>query len=343
MDGRKTKEARERASVRFKGKKPNVVFLTWEQMNTVTEALRADGSLIITQQLWKQLQPKLNLNNMSYARRATASGFEPRIGFDWSEYVWGKHSTKALVQIRCIHCLTVYAGLAVKLFARRHSVQVCPKCYSGRYLHDAAWRAKNAASQTVAQNKPETLKKHRENSRAMWVGDHGKLMREAQQRTVSDPTYRANMARVMRNKWASDPCYRDRINGKGVYKHVGTYEGSIVYHSKLELAFLLWCADNEKSVVRCDFSVPYIGPIDGKEHDYYPDFVVDGVIVEVKGQRWIDTSPSTYRAKIDALAKHCNANGTAYRVVLDKDLKAYGKRANAYHEAQKQNSHPVQG
>jgi len=72
-----------------------------------------------------------------------------------------------------------------------------------------------------------------------------------------------------------------------------------------------------------------------KEHDYYPDFVVEGAIVEVKGQRWIDASPPTYQAKIEALAKYCSANGMAYRVVLDRDLKAYAKRAFVYHEAQK--------
>lgn len=343
MDGRKTQAARERASVRFKGKKPNVILLMQEQMGAVTEALRADGSLLITQRLWSQLEPVLGINRMTYARRSTLSGFEPKIGFDWDEYEWGVHSTKALVQIRCIHCQAVYVGLAVKLFARRHHVQACPKCYVERYLYDEEWRAKNSASQSIAQNRPETLERHRENSRAQWVGDHGKLMREAQLKAVSKPAYRDNMARVMRDKWASDPDYRDRVSGKGVYKHVGTYDGVTVYHSKLELAFLLWCAHRGKRVVRCDFSVPYVDPVDGKEHDYYPDFVVDGAIVEVKGQRWIDASPPTWRAKLEALAKYCDANQRSYRVVLDTDLKDYSRLANAYHEAQKQGSRPVQG
>lgn len=233
--------------------------------------------------------------------------------------------------------------LAFRLSFRKHKVQACPKCYSERYLYDEEWCAKNSASQSVAQNRPETLEKHRENSRALWVGDHGVLMREAQQRTVSDPAYRAKMARIMREKWASDPDYRDRVSGRGVYKHTGTYEQTIVYHSKLELAFLLWCVDNQKQVVRCDFSVPYVDPVDNKEHDYYPDFIVDvNTIVEVKGQRWIDASPTTYQAKIEALAKYCVVNGQPYRVVLDGDLKGYAKKATAYHEAQKQDSRHVQ-
>jgi hypothetical protein len=343
MDGRKTQEARERASARFKSKKPKRIFLTQEQMVVVTVSLEADNSRLITQQEWERLRPALDMNRMTFARRATVTGFNVRIGFDWDEYEWGVHSTKALVQIRCVHCAGVHVILAKKLFARRHTVQACPKCYSSLYLYDAKWRAKNSASQLVAQNRPAVLEKHRENSRAMWVGDQGKVMRDAQQRMVSDPTYRANMARIMRDKWASDVDYRDRVNGKGVYKHTGLHEGVTTYHSKLELAFLLWCADNGKQVVRCELHIPYVDPDDGREHDYYPDFVVEGAIVEVKGQRWIDAAPATYRAKIDALAQFCDANRLSYRVVLDRDLKAYSKRATAYHEAQKQGNHPVQG
>lgn len=344
MDGRKTQAARERASVRFKGKKPNVILLTQKQMNAITEVLRVDDSQLITQYQWSQLEPILNINMMTYARRATLTGFSPRIGFAWDEYEPNQHSTKALVQIKCIHCDDVHVMLAVKMLKRRHYVQACATCYRKHHQWDDEARAINSAAQKIAQNRPETLKKHRENSRAMWVGDQGIKMRAAQKKTVSEPHYQANMSRIMRQKWASDVDYRDRVNGKGVYKHVGVYEGQITYHSKLELAFLLWCGDNGKQIARCDFSVPYVDPIDDKEHDYYPDFIIDdNTIVEVKGQRWIDLAPETYRAKIDALSKHCDAHQQSYRVVLDKDLKAYTKQASAYHEAQKQDNRSVQG
>lgn len=341
MDGRKTQEARERASARFRGKKPKIILLTREQMDMVTEALRADSSQLITQATWERLQSLLGINKVAFARRATASGLDIHIGYAWEEYVPGTHSTKALVQLRCIHCATVNMMLAVKLLARRRYIQACVKCYSERYLYDKEWRAKNSASQSIAQNRPETLERHREKSRAMWVGDHDKLMREAQKRMVSDPAYKENMARIMRDKWASDPDYRDRVSGRGVYKHVGLHEGVTVYHSKLELAFLLWCEDNRKHVARCDFSVSYVDPTDGKEHNYYPDFEVDGAIVEVKGQRWIDASPPTWRAKLEALENWCIVNQRSYRVILDVDLRTYWKKANAYHEAQKQDSRSV--
>lgn len=341
MEERKARSVRERD--RHEVRKPNTIVLTIEQMKIVTDVLHADGSKLITQRLWSQLEPLLNMNKLAYARRSTLSGFEFKTGFDWDEYEWGKHSAKARVQIRCIYCNMVYIALARKLFMRQHRVEACPKCYARHHLYDDGWRARNAASQSIAQNRPETIEKHRANSSALWRGSHGEIMRAAQKKAVSNPVYKANMAKVMRNKWASDPAYRDRVNGKGVFKHSGVYDGTIRYHSKLELAFLLWCVDNRKHVQRCEFSIPYIDPNDGLEHDYYPDFIVDGVIVEVKGQRWIDVSPLTYRSKIESLSRYCIMNDMAYRVVLDSDLKAYTKKAYAYHEAQKQSNATVQG
>lgn len=341
IENQKNFKTKEQQGSQPKVKKRGPKLLTQEQMNLISEALKNDNSQLITQRLWALLQPTLGISKLSYARRKTLSGFLPKIGFSWEEYDSNKHPKKSWVQIRCVHCEKIYLMLATKMLQRRHKVQVCPKCYSGHYLYDEEWRRKNSLSQIIAQNKPETIEKHRNNSRLMWTGAQGQKMREAQRRTVSDPKYRENMARVMRNKWALDAVYRDRVNGKGVYKHVGSYEGVIIYHSKLELAFLLWCEDNKKSVSRCDISIPYIDPEDDKEHDYYPDFFVDDSIVEVKGQRWIDAAPATYRAKIDALAKYCSENKKSYSVVLDCDLKAYFQRANKYHEAQKQNSNTL--
>jgi phage FluMu protein Com len=322
-------------------KKVNFILLTQQQVDAIMKTIHEDNSLIITQSLWKKLNSTLNMSKTAYCRRATASGFKVKIGYGWHEYK-KNCSTKAIVQIRCIHCSKVHLYLARKLFARYHRVQACPKCYSTIYQYDQEWRRKNSVAQLVAQNRPETIKKHRENSRLLWVGDHGKIMREAQIRTVSTPEYKANMSRIMSNKWSSDPDYRDRVCGKGSYKHSGNYENNTIYHSKLELAFLLWCDENTKHVIRCDFFVTYISLKDGLEHKYYPDFIVDkNTIVEVKGQRWIDVDPLVYRSKIDSLSKWCNANGYSYRVVLDKDLKNYSKKATKYHETQKQVNNSV--
>lgn len=318
------------------GKGKSELTLTQSQINAVNDALNNNNSLLITQKIWSDLN--FNFSKLAFSRRAKVSNLNVKIGYDWSEYVPGIHSTKAWVQLKC-NCSKIYLALAIKLMGRQHRVEVCPECYK-LYLYDEEWRAKNSKSQLIAQNRPEVLERHRKNSRRMWKGEHGKLMRAAQLKCVNRSEYKENMARIMREKWASDVDYRDRVSGKGVYKHTGNYN-EITYHSKLELAFLMWCTDNAKNVQRCKFGIPYIDPVDNKEHDYYPDFIVDEAIVEVKGQRWIDASPDTYRAKINALAHYCELNKCTFRVVLDKDLKSYARKATTYHEAQKQKNDSI--
>lgn len=66
--------------------------------------------------------------------------------------------------------------------------------------------------------------------------------------------------------------------GKGIKGH---YKG-IFCASRFELAFLIYCLDSGKDVSRCTKSYTYIDS-DGKERLYYPDFIVDGEVVEIKG------------------------------------------------------------
>lgn len=51
--------------------------------------------------------------------------------------------------------------------------------------------------------------------------------------------------------------------------------------SSWELAFLIWHRDHNISVSRCTETRTY--EIDGVTHRYFPDFVVDGKIYEIKG------------------------------------------------------------
>ena len=60
----------------------------------------------------------------------------------------------------------------------------------------------------------------------------------------------------------------------------GTYKG-IKCDSSFELAYVLYCFDQDKIIKRCTKTFEYF--IDGKKHIYYPDFEVDNTIVEIKG------------------------------------------------------------
>lgn len=73
--------------------------------------------------------------------------------------------------------------------------------------------------------------------------------------------------------------------GTGISKH-GWYK-NIYCDSSWELAFILFCHDHGKNIVRCKERRKYI--FKEKEHNYYPDFVVDEKIIEIKGynsEKW---------------------------------------------------------
>lgn len=61
----------------------------------------------------------------------------------------------------------------------------------------------------------------------------------------------------------------------------GRYEG-VYCGSTYELAFLIYHLDNNSNIARCDKSFDY--EFNGKSHKYYPDFIVDGKIYEIKGR-----------------------------------------------------------
>ena len=69
---------------------------------------------------------------------------------------------------------------------------------------------------------------------------------------------------------------KKRGNGKK-----GHYKG-IYCDSTWELAFLVYCFDNNIDVKRCDVRYTYI--FDGEKHIYIPDFITSEGIIEVKGR-----------------------------------------------------------
>jgi hypothetical protein len=71
--------------------------------------------------------------------------------------------------------------------------------------------------------------------------------------------------------------YRARA-GKG---HHGYYNG-IWCDSTYEMAYVWYCQNNDKNIIRNTSSFPYINS-EGKKKKYIPDFIVDGTYIEVKG------------------------------------------------------------
>lgn len=241
--------------------------LTQEQMDLILCLLKKYDCEIITQKIWDELN--FDFSKCAYTRKANKSNFLIKTGYSFEEFDPIEHSTKAPIQIRCKYCDAIYVTMYIKLIHRTFSDELlCKACYSKVMFASERWREKQRNAQKIAQNRPETLEKHRRNSTKMWI-TNGEKLRAAHLKMVQSQSYRDNMAKIIAHKWETDPDYRDRVSGKGIYKHNGLNKNSIYYHSLLELQFLLWCADNQLNVVRFDLPIKYIDPNDNKERNYF--------------------------------------------------------------------------
>lgn len=95
-------------------------------------------------------------------------------------------------------------------------------------------------------------------------------------------------------------------NTNGNRSKKGYYKG-IWCGSSYELAYLIYCLDNNINIKRCEEYFEY--QYKGSKHIYFPDFVVNGVIVEIKGY---------YTKLVDIKASAVNK---PYKIMYKKDLK----------------------
>lgn len=132
---------------------------------------------------------------------------------------------------------------------------------------------------------------------------------------------------------------------KNSNKYVGSFP--IVSRSSWEL-FFMKKLDLDPRVVRWaseSLAIPYISPVDGKKHKYYPDFIVEfqtskGIVKEVielkpmkeclpgtakkpKAKAYQDMVYLKNQAKWEAAKVLCEDNGFNFRVLTEKEL--FGK------------------
>lgn len=105
----------------------------------------------------------------------------------------------------------------------------------------------------------------------------GKEYTNLDNRNINSKIY---CSKECKHKYLSDHTGGYRI-GSG-YSKSGWYKG-IRCDSTWELAFLIYHLDNNLYIERCNEQRKYIWK--GKEHIYYPDFVTDKGIIEIKGYK----------------------------------------------------------
>ena len=119
--------------------------------------------------------------------------------------------------------------------------------------------------------------------------------------------------------------------------------GNVVYRSSWEYKFMKWC-DITPTVLEWgseEIIIPYISPVDGKRHRYFPDFYVKignkKYLVEVKPykqtkepktqkrntKRYINevVTYAVNQAKWKAATEFCLDNGWEFMLITEKELK----------------------
>ena len=144
---------------------------------------------------------------------------------------------------------------------------------------------------------------------------------------------------------------RKRYKGKYKIKNPNKYLGNptnIIYRSLMERRFMEWCDSNDKCYKWSseEVVIPYISPIDNKQHRYFPDFLIQTLkgwfLIEVKPltqsrppkklvvenlelkkkRRYIKSDQTwlVNEAKWKAATKVCEKKGWSFQILTEKQL-----------------------
>ena len=144
---------------------------------------------------------------------------------------------------------------------------------------------------------------------------------------------------------------RKRYKGKYKIKNPNKYLGNptnIIYRSLMERRFMEWCDSNDKCYKWSseEVVIPYLSPIDNKQHRYFPDFLIQTpkgwflievkpltqsrppkkLVVEnldLKKKRRYIKSVQTWlvnEAKWKAANKVCEKKGWSFQILTEKQL-----------------------
>ena len=126
---------------------------------------------------------------------------------------------------------------------------------------------------------------------------------------------------------------------KSIYKpsHPEKYLGNsnnIICRSSWERQFCRYCDVNPNIVKWAseEFSIPYISPVDGRRHRYYPDFLIEvkeksgklkKYVIEIKPKKGFISEAKTYavnQAKWKAAVDFCKDNLIEFKIITEDEL-----------------------
>ena len=274
-------------------------------------------------------------------RRAKVSNFKIESGYSWNELQeLESFKTKRYLWFNCINCGCLVQTVLGKFLFRKKHIQVCKKHYFEKYVFTKEWRDANSKAQLISQNKPEVIEKHRNNSRQMWIngGDTLRLLVATKVKArFLDPAYREMWSKKSSEKW-QNPLYREK-QLKATQAKNGITDDGLKYASLAEFAFVLWQKSLNRVIKRYDGSGIEYKLDDGSQHRYYPDFIIENCIIEVKGEYWYGLHKDVVDKKSEACKEYCKSAGLYYRLVFQRDIpNKFRIAAKALHEVKKKNN-----
>ena len=138
--------------------------------------------------------------------------------------------------------------------------------------------------------------------------------------------------------------YKSIFNPKNPKKYIGDVS-KIVCRSLWERNVCKFCDEHPSILKWCseEVSIPYMSPVDGKIHNYFPDFLIQfkntsGIqtwMVEVKPKKQTflkenaskkeQTIWAINNSKWKAAQKYCEQNNIIFKILTEKELFANGR------------------
>lgn len=292
-----------------------------------------------------------SISNEAFQRRWRISGGEQKriiTCYGWEDRLNESLSTKSFLFYECEFCKRDCLLQRAKFVKRKvKSFKSCGLCHARFVAGLPDQKLINSLAQKIAQNKSETLQKMSSSLKKVWERDYEQRCNSIRESYVTNPSHRENVRNASLKNWRSEE-YRKKVEKSNAYCW-GYYSG-IFYQSLCELAFILWCEDQNIEVKRYDKEhIEYL--YEGVIRSYIPDFIIDSkTIVEVKSS--LDRENHTGKLeqvllKARAASELCKMVGVGYRIVeTSKDIpsKFYRKAGKIHHgKTQKENILSVQG
>ena len=175
----------------------------------------------------------------------------------------------------CSNCSCSFEGKYSKYSDGRFCSRVCARGYATK-------------SKRLEINQKVSVTLRSQNRKL--TEEHKEKIRQRYKNFRSNKSIFCSCGKICRvgRKYCSPECKRKFGHAGGIRRFGGNhfkqgYHNGVYFDSSWELAYWLYCVDHNIPIERNEKGFEYY--IDDKRHLYYPDFIVNGEYVEIKG--WI--------------------------------------------------------